>query len=104
MVFHLGILEYLAEQRWLERVTRISTVSGGSLLVGLILHECNMRWPTSEEFETKVLPSLRTKLCSKNMMLGAVRRLLNPLNWRFILARSNLLALTLREEWGITHR
>ncbi|MEF9672493.1 patatin-like phospholipase family protein [Pseudomonas sp. PCH446] len=34
MAFHLGVLKYLAEQQALERLTQISTVSGGSLLVG----------------------------------------------------------------------
>lgn len=39
MLFHLGVLRLLAERRLVERVTRISTVSGGSLLVGLMLQE-----------------------------------------------------------------
>lgn len=34
--FHPGVLQYLAEQCLLEQVTRISSVSGGSLFAGLV--------------------------------------------------------------------
>lgn len=35
MAFHLGMLKFLAERSLLEEIHRVSTVSGGSLLVGL---------------------------------------------------------------------
>lgn len=102
MVFHLGVLRRLAERGLLERVTKISTVSGGSLLIGLILQENNLNWPTSESFLYQTLPALRVKLCSRSLQWGAVRQLLrNPLNLRFLLSRSNLLALALQNEWAI---
>jgi hypothetical protein len=50
MVFPLGVLRYLAERNALEDVRRISTVSGGSLLVGRILQETNYEWPSSRSF------------------------------------------------------
>ena len=37
MVFHLGVLKYLSEQNKLEEISHISTVSGGSLIIGLLL-------------------------------------------------------------------
>ena len=39
MVFHLGVMRHLAERGLLESVDKISTVSGGSLLVGLLLQQ-----------------------------------------------------------------
>lgn len=102
MVFHLGVLRRLAERRLLEKVEKISTVSGGSLLVGLMLQENELKWPTSDDFLSRTLPALRVKLCARSLQWGALRQLRNPLNWRFALSRSNLLALALRNEWGIS--
>lgn len=101
MVFHLGVLSFLAEKRLLERIQRISTVSGGSLLVGLIFQENSLRWPSSEVFSSEILPNLRMKLCCSSLQWGAARQLLRPWNWQFLLARANLLALALRKEWGV---
>ena len=36
MAYHLGVLKYFAEQESLEKISKISSVSGGSLLIGLI--------------------------------------------------------------------
>lgn len=102
MVFHLGVLRHLAERGLLESVERISTVSGGSLLVGLLLQQNEMRWPTSGQFLAHSLPTLREALCARSLQWGAARRLLNPLNWPFLLSRANLLALTLEHEWQVT--
>src|SRR5471030_1043320 len=102
MTFHLGMLKYLAEQQALERVTQISTVSGGSLLVGLIFHENHGDWPDSAIFLQRIYPALQAKLCSRSLLWSALRQLLNPLNFRFLLSRANLLALALQKEWGVT--
>lgn len=102
MVFHLGVLRFLAERELLERVRKISTVSGGSLLVGLMLNENRLQWPSSEFFVSDVLPSLRNKLCSISLQWGAIRQLRHPENWQFLLARANLLARALKKEWGVT--
>lgn len=102
MVFHLGVLRHLAEQQQLELVRRISTVSGGSLLVGVIFQETGMVWPTSEQFLKDVYPAIRHKLCERSLQWGALRQLRNLWNIRFLLSRANLLALALRHEWGVT--
>lgn len=102
MVFHLGILKYLSERGLLESVVKISSVSGGSLLVGLLLQQNDMRWPTSDQFLSHSLPTLRQSLCKCSLQWGAARQLLNPLNWRFLLSRANLLALALKHEWQVT--
>lgn len=104
MVFHLGVLQFLAERQLLERVSRISTVSGGSLLVGLMLQENMLRWPSSKTFSSTVLPNLRTKLCASSLQWGAVRQLRHPKNWKFLFARANLLASALKNEWNVKGR
>ena len=35
-IFHMGVLKYLAEKNKLEEISYISSVSEGSLLIGLI--------------------------------------------------------------------
>lgn len=102
MMFHMGVLRYLANAQAFESVNRISTVSGGSLLVGLIFKECDYQWPSSDEFLAKVYPVLRKKLCAKSLQWGAARQLLRPWNWRYLLSRSNLLAKALQYEWGVS--
>ena len=101
MVFHLGVMKHLADRGLLEAVAKVSTVSGGSLLVGLLLQQNQMRWPTSEQFLARSLPALRESLCMRSLQWGAARQLLNPLNWRFLLSRSNLLARALQREWQV---
>ncbi len=46
-VFHLGLLGRLAAADLLEQVTFISTVSGGSLGMGLVYSLSGNRWPKS---------------------------------------------------------
>ena len=57
-VFHIGVLKYLAEQKLLENIKYISTVSGGSLLVALIFKLNNYIWPSSDGFLNVTLPKL----------------------------------------------
>ncbi len=101
MAFHMGLLRRLAEGGALESVQRVSTVSGGSLLVGLLLAESSMLWPTSSDFLERVYSALRRKLCSHSLQWGAVRQF-RPWRPHYAIYRANLLALALREEWGIT--
>ena len=104
MVFHRGVLRYLAERNALEHVQRVSTVSGGSLLVGLILQESNYEWPSSSSFISDVYPALRRKLCARSLQWGAGRQLLRPWNLRYLFSRANLLALALEREWGVVRK
>lgn len=104
MVFHLGVLKLLAERGLLEHVNRISTVSGGSLVVGFIMKESGLSWPSSDDFLSKVYPSIRAKLCERSLQWGALRQLRNPLHLRFLSSRANLLGLALKNEWGIDEK
>jgi NTE family protein len=104
MVFHLGVLRYVAEHGRLEAIQSISSVSGGSLVTGLIFQEGGLRWPGSQEFLDKVYPALRARLGERSMQWGSLRQLLRPTNLRFLLSRANLLASALKHEWHVEHR
>lgn len=100
--FHAGVLRYLAEQHQLERVVHVSSVSGGSLFVGLVLSAAQYSWPSSSDYVTAVVPRVRELLTTKSLQHAAIRRLvLNPLNWRFLLSRANVAAQTIQSLWGI---
>lgn len=103
MAFHLGVLRYLAERGALERIRCISTVSGGSLLVGLILHQCDMHWPGSDEFRERAYEPIRETMCRRSLGWAAARKLLLPWNWGHFLSRANLVAKALRG-WGVTQK
>ncbi len=107
MAFHAGVLKLLAEQRLLECVSHISSVSGGSLLVGLIFQKAGMRfkkagmrWPTSADYLSQLLPAVREQLITGNLQAAAVSRLLLPWNWRHFLSRANVLAQAIEASVG----
>lgn len=101
--FHAGVLLYLAENDLLEEITHISSVSGGSLLTGLILNISGYKWPSSESYIKLVFGTIRETLTNKSLQNEAISRLiLNPLNWKFLLSRANVVAQTIEEEWGIS--
>lgn len=67
VIFHLGVLKYLAEKKLLESIEYISSVSGGSICVALMYTNNNMRWVTSEEYLTRVLPSIRRLILNEDI-------------------------------------
>lgn len=101
--FHAGVLQYLAEQGKLEQVVHVSSVSGGSLLAGLVFHIGGGQWPSSEAYASDVFPRLKKTLTTQSLQCsGLVRLLLNPLNWRFLLSRANVIAQAIEGLWGVT--
>ncbi len=104
MAFHCGVLRWLGENGKLERVGQLSTVSGGTLACGLVLALNEWRWPTSSQYLKKVSPQVRTALTGKNIVLVAVRLLLQPENWRYALSRANVLAQGIEACWGVSAR
>lgn len=58
-IFHLGLFKWLAENKLLEEVRRVSSVSGASLCVGLIYAHNDLTWPSSETFLPPSCPRLR---------------------------------------------
>jgi NTE family protein len=102
-VFHLGVLHSLAKQRQLEQVSQISTVSGGSLIVGAIFSHSDMHWPSSERFLNEIYPELRAKLTSRDLFSfkalgqrGVVRE-----NLRILFHRAEILPKLLASQWGV---
>ncbi|OWV99533.1 patatin-like phospholipase family protein [Rhizobium sp. R693] len=102
-VFHLGVLRYLAQQGRLEDIAQISTVSGGSLIVGAIFSHAGMRWPSSEQYLNEIYPVLRARLTSGDLFSlsalgwkGIVRE-----NLRILFRRAEILPKLLASGWGI---
>lgn len=102
-VFHSGLLARLADENLLEEVTAISSVSGGSMGIGLVYTANNNRWPTSEEYRTRVVPYIRAKATGTNIQQSYIRRLLrSPMN--LFRARAIDISHLMQELWGITAR
>ncbi|MFZ2725842.1 MAG: patatin-like phospholipase family protein [Methylococcaceae bacterium] len=106
-VFHSGVLKYLAEKGMLEQVSFISTVSGASLLVGLIYEISKNKFPSSKEYLEDVFPEIEKLLTSKNLQITAIKILIKsffcPPNWGDLLNRGNILAKALKCSWKIVN-
>ena len=100
-VFHLGMLSRLARDRLLEEVSFVSSVSGGSLAVGLLYANNRNRWPTSCEFDERIAPEARTLLTRTGTQRSYVWHSL-ALPWRLFRGRAHILAGILRDKWGIS--
>ena len=98
--FHCGVLRRLALDGLLESVTFVSTVSGGSLLSGLIVCQNGHRWPASEEFLDNVLPRVRDHLTTATLQWSYLWRSV-VLPWRLARGRAHVLARQLEVQWGI---
>lgn len=104
MAFHIGVLRALAERALFESVTHLSTVSGGSLLIGCVLQEAGYTWPSSRDFLGHVYPAIQGRLCSRSLAADALWELTNPANWRLLLSRANLVSHALQKKWGVRAR
>lgn len=100
-VFHCGVLQRLALDGLLESTTFVSTVSGGSLAVGLIVCQNGHQWPSSKKFLETVLPSVQHRLTTATLQWSyAWRSFLLP--WRLARGRAHILAGQLEAQWGIS--
>lgn len=98
-VFHLGLFKWLAEKNLLEEVKRVSTVSGASLCVGMIYSHNNLKWPTSKEFLSTVLPTVENILLTYDLQCSALLKLIvSPMHWN---EKVNVIAKTLEHKWGV---
>ena len=98
MVFHLGFFKWLAKQSLFEQVRLVSSVSGASLCIGMIYAHNNLEWPTSEQYLTKVLPSIEKALLY-DLQLSAIRKLI--ISPRFWNKKVNIIAKALEQKWGV---
>ncbi len=102
-LFHLGVLKYLADKDFLEKVTMISSVSGGSLLIGLIYSLNDNNWPSSEQFLNTVFPKSKIIITSIGLQEKALKSLLiNPIS--LFLGKAKLISKCLEKYWGINGR
>lgn len=100
-VFHLGVLARLAREEQLENVTFLSTVSGGSLVTGLVFTLNGNTWPTSRQYLEKVLPAARKLFTTTDMQ----RSLLQSVSQNLFLLfgnRAQALSRLIQEKWGVT--
>ena len=105
-VFHLGVLRRLALGGALERVSTISSVSGGSLVVAMLFSLAGGRWPTSEEYLNDLYTKARNLLTTVDLFSyqaigwdGLFR-----FNRRILTDRAGILADLLERRWGVTGR
>ena len=99
IVFHLGVLKALAETAYWDDIKYLSTVSGGSLCVALIMSQNNNKWPTKEVYIQRTLPKLKEMMISSNYN-SIQKRLLNE-GLFFIGLRANYLSFLLNKIWKI---
>jgi NTE family protein len=102
VAFHAGVLRWLAEKNLLDKVVHVSSVSGGSLMVGLVFQLSECQWPSLEHYLSAVAPDIRTLLTTKSLQFDMFLRLMNPLNWRYVLSRANILAKSIRSVWNVS--
>jgi NTE family protein len=99
-VFHLGVLARLAADDRLEEVDFLSTVSGGTLCVGLVYALNDFRWPTSVEYVDKVLPEARRLLTTHDLQKAMIFRFLGTF-WTILETRADDLSELMRKHWGV---
>lgn len=99
--FHLGVLARLARSGLLERVTRLSTVSGGSLAAALVFSYSGLRWPASGHYLEEVFPKLEHLLSSIDLFtLASITR--SPWEWhRLPTQRARIIVNLLERRWGV---
>lgn len=101
--FHAGVLRWFAEKDLLEKIEHVSTVSGGSLFIGLLFQMSDYKWPDKKRYLADVLPNVRRLLTTKSLQRDAVCRfLLNPINWCLLISRANVFAKCIEHLWGIS--
>jgi NTE family protein len=99
-VFHLGLLARLARDELLEDVAFISTVSGGSMIIGLVYALSGNRWPSSHDYLTLALPEARRRLTNLSIERDYLLRLAcQP--WLLMQGRAKVLAASMQQLWGI---
>lgn len=101
-VFHLGVLSRLAADGLLDSVSFLSTVSGGSLVTGLVYALSGNRWPTDDEYEAVILPEARRLTTTVDVQRAALAQLLRK-PWRFASPGrwANALSEVLAQRWNV---
>jgi len=98
-VFHVGVLSYLAENKLLENVSHVSTVSGGSIAMGLIYKLNNNQWPSNDEYIENILPVIKEHFTKKTLLGSKVSIFLARLS---LINGNKALSKKLKNRWKIT--
>ena len=101
-IFHLGMLTYLADQGALEKISFISSVSGGSLLTGLIFKLNNYKWPSSHDFREMILAPARVLFTTTNLQVRLIADLAKKS--LFLPSLAAILANRIKKDWGINEQ
>ncbi len=98
--FHIGVLARLAKSELLEHFSFISTVSGGSMAIGLVYQNNGFKWPSSTKYLKDFVPFAYKTLTSANLQRNVVGDIFK---WPFRLfsSRANLISRRMRNEMGI---
>lgn len=99
-VFHLGVLARLAQEQRLEEITFLSTVSGGSLCIGLVFGQNKLSRPSSDRYRGEILPRARLLLCGEDLQRRQIEHALLP-HWNLLKGSAEILAALLRDVWDI---
>jgi NTE family protein len=97
-VFHLGVLSYLAENGLLENVKHLSTVSGGSVVMGIIYRLNAYKFPDSQTYLEQILPNIRPYFTEYSLQGNALLNMLKKLTF---VNRHSILSYTLKGDWKI---
>ena len=82
-VFHLGVLEWFARTGRFDDVRFFSTVSGGSICVGLIYATAENKWPTSSQYSQTIVPKIKDLLTTVDLQKKITTRgIFNPFSTR----------------------
>ena len=100
-VYHLGVLARLAREDRLEEVTYLSTVSGGSLCIGLVYALSGFRWPSSQAYLETVMPQARQHLLGDDFTAGLLWRLLRR-PWGIFETKADDLSALLKKHWSVS--
>jgi NTE family protein len=102
-VYHLGVMARLAEDKALEDVSLISTVSGGSLCTGLVYALNHFAWPNSTDYLNQIVPEARRLITTFDLQSALILRVLRRF-WTAFETRADDLSSLLQKHWNITAR
>ena len=98
--FHIGVMARLAKDKLLEDFEAISTVSGGSIAIALVLSGNNFKWPTSKGYIKDFLPYAYRALTKSDLQKSLIRDILFwPI--RLLTSRAPLVSKRLQTHMGI---
>ena len=97
-IYHLGVFKWLAESGLMESTVYVSSVSGGSLCVGLIYAHNDNKWPGSQQYLEQVLPRIGEVIMGSDIQASSLVRM-----FPFWMHRKvNLLAKVIGKKWGVS--